>query len=100
MQTSGSQTGTKSAMLRFSHAAVRLGKVPSTGIRLTGMSSPMPSIMRAVTCRTNSGALAGTNGGRSQVLFALAGTVTSCRRSRAASTALKFRCTTSAPLRR
>ena len=38
------------------------GKVPSTGIRLTGMSSPRPSIIGAVTSRTNSGAAAGTTG--------------------------------------
>ena len=33
MQTSGSQTGISSAMLRFSHAAVPTGKVPSYGQR-------------------------------------------------------------------
>ena len=62
MQRSGSQTGTLSAMLRFSQAAVPDGKVPSTGIRLTGISSPGPRTSCAVTLRTNSGAVAGTSG--------------------------------------
>src|SRR5579885_2978463 len=35
MQSSSSQTGISSAMLRFSHCAVALGKVPSMGIALT-----------------------------------------------------------------
>ena len=58
-------------MLRFSKAAVPDGKVPSTGIWLTRISSPRPAIILAVTSRTNSGACAGTIGGRSNALVAV-----------------------------
>src|ERR1700739_4154845 len=76
MQMSGSHTGTVSARLRFSNAEVPEGKVPSTGIRLTGISSPRASNILAVTLRTNSGAPAGTTGARSQRLLAAGGTFT------------------------
>ena len=82
-----SHTGTISAMLRFSHTAVPDGQVPSIGMRLTGMSSPRPSSIRAVTSRTNAGAEAGTTGGVSHSLVAAAGTVTSNSRARVSSTA-------------
>src|SRR3972149_2812236 len=49
MQMSGSHTGISSPMLRFSHCAVPVGYVPSTGIALTGSSSPNPAIIFAVT---------------------------------------------------
>ena len=39
---------TSSAMLRFSQAAVPTGNVPSTGIALTGSSSPRPAMISAV----------------------------------------------------
>ena len=68
MQVSGSQTGISSAMLRFSYCAVAVGKVPSTGIALTGRSSPRPPMISAVTFWTNSGANDGTTGGSSIVL--------------------------------
>ena len=42
--------------------AVPDGKVPSAGIRLTGMSSPRPASIRAVTVRTKSGASSPTSG--------------------------------------
>src|SRR4029450_5346869 len=60
MHRSGSQIGTCSAMLRFSYFVLPAGKVPSIGIALTGNVSPRPSIMTAVTLRTNSGAVSGT----------------------------------------
>ena len=85
-------------MLRFSNAAVPDGKVPSTGNWLTRISSPRPSIIFAVTSRTNAGAWAGTIGGRSKRLVAAAGTATSNRRASVLSTASKLRRTTSAPL--
>ena len=50
--------------------------LPSIGSSETGISSPSPSIIFAVTRRTNSGALGGTAGGRSQVLVTASGTVT------------------------
>ena len=43
MHTSASHTGISSAMLRFSHWVVPVGKVPSAGIRLTGRESPTPA---------------------------------------------------------
>ena len=57
------------------------GKVPSAGIALTGISSPSPSSILAVTRRTNSGASSGTIFARSRVLVAIAGTGTSCNRA-------------------
>ena len=73
MQTSGSHTGISSAMLRFSHFAVPVGYVPSTGSALTGKLSPWPAIMRAVTSRTNCGACGDTAGGIAIVLVAAVG---------------------------
>ena len=52
-------------MLRFSKAVVPGGKLPSTGMALTGISSPRPAIILAVTLRTKSGASSGTSGGSS-----------------------------------
>jgi len=62
MQTSGSQTGTSWAMFRFSHMVVERGYVPSSGRRLVGRESPLPSMILAVTFLTNSGASSGTTG--------------------------------------
>ena len=73
MQMSGSQTGISSVMIRFSHCVVPVGNVPSTGIALTGSTSPLPAMMVAVTFFTNSGALSDTVGGISMVLVACAG---------------------------
>ena len=56
MQTSGSQTGTSVARLRFSHCVVPVGKVPSLGNALTGTRSPRPAMISPSTLRTNSGA--------------------------------------------
>src|SRR5436305_314060 len=61
MHTFGSQTGTSSAMRRFSHFVVPSGQVPSTGKADTGSRSPLPAIITAVTRRTKSGAPAGTS---------------------------------------
>src|SRR3984957_20325034 len=82
MQTSVSQIGTSSEMLRFSHAAVPNGNVPSIGIALTGNSSPRPAMIAAVTRCTNAGADDGTIGGRSKLLVAALGTETSRRCAR------------------
>ena len=43
MQVFVSHTGISSAMLRFSHLAVPVGKVPSAGKALTGSMSPWPA---------------------------------------------------------
>ena len=64
MQMDGSQIGISAARLRLSHRAVPVGKVPSTGMALTGSRSPSPASIVAVTRRTKSGASAGTRGGR------------------------------------
>ena len=56
MQMSSSHTGISRARLRFSHCAVPVGKVPSSGNALTGSSSPRPSHHFGGTLRTNSGA--------------------------------------------
>ncbi len=77
-------------MLRFSYALVPEGKVPSAGMRLTGISSPRPASIRAVTRRTNSGASSGTIDGRSRSLVAVAGTATSKSRASVPSTAAKL----------
>ncbi len=60
--SSWSHAATMSETLRFSNAAVPEGNVPSTGIWLTRRSSPRPSIIWAITSRTNAGALSGTSG--------------------------------------
>ncbi len=77
MHRSGSQTGTSRAMLRFSQAAVPVGKVPSTGSLLTGISSPRLAMISAVTFCTNSGAPAGTAAARPRVLVIWPGTFAS-----------------------
>ena len=65
MHSSASQRGTSTAMLRFSKAVVPGGKLPSTGMALTGISSPRPAIILAVTLRTKIGASSGTSAGSS-----------------------------------
>ncbi len=62
MQTSGSQTGMSSAMLRFSYWVVPLGQVPSSGSLDTGRRSPRSAMISPITSRTNSGASAGAGG--------------------------------------
>src|SRR5690242_19469928 len=42
IQSCSSQSGISSAILRFSHCAVPVGKVPSMGSLLTGSRSPSP----------------------------------------------------------
>ena len=74
MQMASSHTGISCAMLRFSHFAVPVGKVPSTGSALTGRLSPKPAIILAVTSCTNGGASGGTGGGTAMVLSARSGT--------------------------
>jgi len=51
------------ARFRFSHLAVPVGQVPSTGNALTGRRSPFPAIITAVTRFTKSGARADPIGG-------------------------------------
>ena len=97
MQTAGSQTGISVAMLRFSHCAVAVGHVPSTGKAETGRRSPWPASMSAVTFCTNPGASAETMGGRRLVAVAAPGTRTSASPPSAASTAAKLRFRTSGP---
>ena len=97
MQRSGSQIGHHVGDVALLEGRGADGKVPSTGNWLTRSSSPRPSIILAVTSRTNSGACAGTIGERSNVLVAAAGTVTSNRCASVWSTASKFLRTTSAP---
>ena len=60
----GSHTGISSARFRFSHFAVPIGHVPSTGNALTGSRSPFPARSTAVIRWTKSGASADTSGGR------------------------------------
>ncbi len=84
-------------MLRFSHCAVPVGKVPSTGIALTGSESPSPMMIGARTFWTNSGACAGTGGVIAMLLVAASGTLIWWRWSKAASTAAKFFFTTDSP---
>jgi len=79
MQRSGYQTGISSAMLRFSHCAVAVGNVPSTGNLLTGSMSPRPAMISAVTSCTKAGASLATMGGILSLLDATAGTLTSIR---------------------
>ena len=74
------------------------GKVPSAGMRLTGISSPRPTSIIDVTRLTKSGALATTIGGLSFGFVAVAGTLTSNSRASVASTAAKFFATTASPL--
>ena len=56
MHRSGSQTGMSSEMFRFSQRVVPVGKVPSTGIPETGISSPSKTIILPSTSCTNCGA--------------------------------------------
>ena len=71
----GSHTGISSAMLRFSHCAVPVGHVPSTGKALTGSRSPLPASSTAVTRCTKSGARSLTMGGRVRVAVTVGGHV-------------------------
>ena len=79
MQIFASHTGISSAMLRFSHFAVAIGHVPSTGNALTGSRSPLPASITAVTFWTKSGARSETSGGRPQRALTASGTGISCR---------------------
>src|SRR5664279_223742 len=97
MQRSVYHTGISIAMLRFSHCAVPVGNVPSTGKALTGSWSPRPAMISAVTSCTNFGASLATMGGILIVLDATAGTLTSIRLAMVWSTARKFFWTTSSP---
>src|SRR5512143_1273667 len=70
MQILSSQTGMSRAIARFSHCAVALGQVPSTGNAETGSRSPLPSMITAWTRLTKSGAFSGTVGRIFRVLVA------------------------------
>src|ERR1035437_3588699 len=87
MQSASSHTGISMAILRFSHCAVAMGKVPSMGMALTGRSSPLPAMIWASTSLTKAGAAAGTGGRRSNEEETLSGTLTSWRWLSDASTA-------------
>ena len=69
----GSHTGISTARSRFSHCAVAVGHVPSTGNALTGSASPLPAIITAVTRCTKSGASPATTAGRLRVAVAAVG---------------------------
>ena len=56
MQIEESQTGISAARLRFSHLAVAVGHVPSTGLAETGRRSPLPRAIVPMTRWTKSGA--------------------------------------------
>ena len=88
MQIGPSQTGISSARFRFSHFAVAVGQVPSTGKALTGSRSPLFSSITAVTRRTKSGASGATTGGRPRVEVILPGTFTGKSAASEASTAV------------
>src|SRR3989304_2927695 len=60
MQIGGSQEGISRAIARFSHCAVAVGQVPSTGKAETGRRSPLPSIITEMMRWTKSGASFGT----------------------------------------
>ena len=90
MQIFGSQIGISNAMLRFSYFAVAVGKVPSTGIALTGSRSPLPAMIMPVTRSTKSGTSPQTAGSRLKVLVTWSGYLTSCRLAIDSSTAAKF----------
>jgi hypothetical protein len=79
MQIFESQTGISSAMFRFSHFAVAVGHVPSTGKALTGSRSPLPASITAVTFCTKSGARSDTSGGRPRLALTAFGTSIWCR---------------------
>ena len=86
-----SHTGTASAMLRFSQmrSAGRPRAVHRQ--RLTGISSPRPASIRAVTSRTKAGACCRhERRAAPSVLVAASGTVTSNSRASVSSTAGKF----------
>ena len=97
MQISGSQIGISSAIDLFSHLAVPVGKVPSTGSADTGSRSPLPAIIVAVIRVTKSGATLGTG---SAIALPSATGPTSTRNSAATarSTASSLRVTTACPL--
>src|SRR3972149_8284186 len=97
VQLTGCHAGISSARLRFSHFAVAVGQVPSTGNALTGSASPLPESITAVTLCTKSGALPETTGGRRISEVALAGTRTSCRCTRESATTAEVLVTTSPP---
>src|ERR1043165_4443160 len=97
MQTFGSHTGISNAMFRFSQRDVAVGYVPSTGNALTRRSSPSPVIIFASTFRTNAGDFSGTAGRAEGPGTTDDGTLTSCRKASAASTALMFIATISSP---
>src|SRR5689334_15213987 len=74
-----SHTGISSAILRFSHCVVPVGKVPSTGKAETGMLSPFAPMISPSTSRTNSGASLGTESRREVLDVITDGTFTSYR---------------------
>jgi len=57
-RSASSQTGTKSAIPRFSYCVVPVGKVPSTENALTGNESPFPAKIVPKISLTKSSAFA------------------------------------------
>ena len=97
VQMVSSQIGISWAMLRFSHCAVPVGKVPSTGIAETGSRLPLPSSIIAVTRCTKSGADSATAERRVRAESAWSGSGTSRNAASDASTAAKLRFSTVSP---
>ena len=98
MQIDESQTGISCAKPRFSQRAVAVGKVPSTGIALTGRPSPSPAKIGPRTSRTKSGASVEMAGAVGSERAAAAGLFTSWRCLRLSSTARRFFWTSSSLL--
>ena len=97
MQIFGSQMGISSAIERFSYCVVPVGNVPSTGMALTGRSSPRLAIIMPSTSLTKAGAWSGTGGTMWNFELTEAGTLTSCRLARAMSMAALLRSTIAPP---
>ena len=101
---SGSHTGIASAMLRFSHWAVPLAKLPSQGRALTGRASARRCSWGSTSSRTTAGAVArwagqGSGSGAMAPRSATPGVgVISRRPPRAASIAPRLRATIASPL--
>jgi hypothetical protein len=76
-------------MLRFSHCAVPVGKVPSGGMALTGSSRRGPD-HQAEHVADEGGSVGGTGDDVERCRDLGGGNSTSCRWARAASTAAKF----------
>ena len=78
MQILASQMGMSWAMLRFSYCVVPVGNVPSTGMALTGRSSPRLAIIMPSTSLTNGRGIGRHRRQPCSFEVTWAGTFTSC----------------------